>query len=115
MAYHPENVEIPLGKINIEHRKNSEGGIEQIAVIPPENVALAISRMDYGSLTNFLQHLSANLDSDGESDSKRGRKLTANLLYSISMHLDDARDSAKSLWERCQKHMTKVEGGYNGK
>lgn len=115
MAYHPENVEVPLCQIKIEHRKTSEGGIEQIAVIPPEIIAKAISRMDYGSLTDFLQYLSANLDSDGEADSKRGRKRTANLLYSISMHLDDARDSAKSLWQRCQKYMTKVDGGYNDK
>lgn len=115
MAYHPENIEVPLGDIKIEHRKTDIGGIEHIAIITPEIVANAVSRMDYDSLGKLIQNLSANIDGEGERDSKRGRKDLANGLYCVANYLDMARDSLKRIWSNCQKYMIKVEGGYNDK
>lgn len=115
MAYHPENVEVPLGQIKIEHRKTKEGGVEQIAVIPPEVIAKSLASMYYGSLGDLVKNFSVNLDSEGEKDSAKGRKMLANSLYCVANYLDMAESSLRSAEDICKRFMEKFEGGYRGK
>lgn len=109
MAYHPERLEIPVSDVILCDRSNERSGVEQIVSISPEGAARAVANMSYDSVAEFIKHLSANIDSDGERDSSRGRKKLANGLYYVSMHLDEARDSLKGVWKICKPYMKKAE------
>ena len=71
----------------------------------PRELAVAVSRLRYDRLREFLDCLAEQTQKDSEADLKRGRPQLAKGLAACSAHLTSTAQQFRSVWVLCRKYM----------
>jgi len=116
MAYHPNNVEVPVADTVFSERRTDKGLVTKVVIITPEQTAEAIARMDYSSQAVFFSKYCDQIKAQSKKDASIGRVQLPERLDYIAGLSSKVSIAFTIAWNKiCAKYMSRTEGGYNGK